>query len=114
MEKAIILAIWAAFLVTGNAVGQNPDSTKKSQEEQKSSLRRNTRKNKLDNLVRMDKSLLPEAVLTTLRSSERYFDWEKSPIYKSKEEDMFVVVFKRGTTTKEYMFRRNGKEIHDN
>jgi len=53
---------------------------------------------------------LPEAVKQTL-SAPQYQGWESSTIYRSKNNDMYVIEMGKGTEAKTFRFGADGKPI---
>lgn len=53
---------------------------------------------------------LPDAVKQTL-AAPQYQGWESAPIYRSKNNDMYVVQLGTGTEAKTFRFGADGKPI---
>lgn len=53
---------------------------------------------------------LPDAVKQTL-AAPQYQGWENAPIYRSKNNDMYVVQLGTGTEAKTFRFGADGKPI---
>ncbi len=61
-------------------------------------------------MIKIQATDVPEAVKQTL-SAPQYQGWESAPIYRSKNNDMYVVEMKSGTETKTLRFGADGKPI---
>jgi len=61
-------------------------------------------------MVKIESTDLPEAVKQTL-SAPQYQGWETSTIYRSKNNDMYIIELGAGTEAKTFRFGADGKPI---
>ncbi|MEO5976516.1 MAG: hypothetical protein ABIS36_06935 [Chryseolinea sp.] len=61
-------------------------------------------------MLKITSTDLPDAVKQTL-GAPQYQGWESAPIYRSKNNDMYVIEMKNGTEAKSFKFGADGKPI---
>jgi hypothetical protein len=76
-------------------------------------FRHSTKRNKLENMIRVDTTSLPNTVLTTVRTGPKYKGWKNGMFYKTKEDDMYILIIPQGELSRRYVFAHTGNEIDD-
>lgn len=61
-------------------------------------------------MIKITSTDLPDAVKQTL-GAPQYQGWESAPIYRSKNNDLYVIEMKNGTEAKMFKFGADGKPI---
>lgn len=61
-------------------------------------------------MVKIQSTDLPDAVKQTL-GAPQYAGWETAPLYRSKNNDLYVVELKSGTESKKFRFGADGKPV---
>jgi len=64
----------------------------------------------VDEMKRIAADELPEVVLDSLKQAEPVA-WEKSVVYKSQKEDLFLVEVRDGGQERTYRFNREGQRL---
>ncbi|HTE31450.1 MAG TPA: hypothetical protein VK666_13810 [Chryseolinea sp.] len=106
MKKLMFIVAGLLFMAT---VTFAQDSTKVDKDVKTSPEQTQTQNYKQD-MIKIQSTDLPEAVTATL-AAPQYKGWETSPIYRSKNNDMYVIEMTSGTETKALRFGADGKPI---
>jgi hypothetical protein len=61
-------------------------------------------------MVKIKSTDLPDAVKQTL-GAPQYAGWETAPLYRSKNNDLYVVELKSGSESKTFRFGADGKPV---
>jgi len=61
-------------------------------------------------MVKIKSTELPDAVKQTL-GAPQYAGWETAPLYRSKNNDLYVVELKSGNESKTFRFGADGKPV---
>jgi hypothetical protein len=66
----------------------------------------------IDETSRIGIEDLPPAITKTLKGPE-YKGWEKSVIYKDKDQDIYTVDIREGGKSRKYRFTKDGQRLKD-
>jgi len=102
MKKIILVVAGMLFMAT---VTFAQDSTKVQQSPEQEQSQNYTK-----DMVKVTSADLPEAVKQTL-AAPQYQGWEAATIYRSKNNDMYIVEMGKGKDAKALRFGADGKPI---
>ncbi len=114
--KTIILIMAAAFCLSAASVNaqdatQRRDTTGTTGVQQQRTQQPS--QNYQKDMVKIQSSEVPDNLRTTLQDTQ-YKGWEKSTIYRSKNNDMYLIETKdESNRTKTHRFDNSGKAIKD-
>jgi len=104
MKKVFFIVAGLVFMAS---VTFAQDSTRTQQQQ---SPEKEQTQNYTKDMVKITVPDLPEAVKQTL-SAPQYQGWESSTIYRSKNNDMYIIEMGSGTEAKTFRFGADGKPI---
>lgn len=99
--KKLMFIVAGMLLMATVTFAQDSTDVKKSPEQTQ---------NYTQDMIKIQSTDLPETVKTTL-AAPQYKGWETAPIYRSKNNDMYVVELKNGDEAKSFRFGADGKPI---
>lgn len=107
--KKIMLIVAAMAFVTTVTLAQDSTRTESQQPtEQQQSPEQTPSQDYTKDMVKIKSEELPEAVKQTL-AAPQYQGWESSTIYRSRNNDMYIVEIGSGTEAKTHRFGADGK-----
>lgn len=104
MKKLLLIVAGMLFMATVT-FAQDTDSTRTQQSPEQAQTQ-----NYAKDMVKITSTDLPEAVKQTL-AAPQYQGWESSTIYRSKNNDMYVIEMGSGAEAKSFRFGADGKPI---
>ena len=99
--KKILFIVAGLLFITAATFAQDTTRVQKSPEQTQ---------NYTQDMIKIKSTDVPEAVKLTLQAPQ-YQGWETAPLYRSKNNDMYIVEFKNATETKTFRFGADGKPI---
>lgn len=102
MKKSMFIVAGMLFMATvtfaqdSTAVQPSPEQTQTQ--------------NYTKDMVKITSTDLPEAVRQTL-AAPQYQGWDSSPIYRSKDNDLYIIEMGTGAEAKTFRFGADGKPI---
>lgn len=111
--KKMILTFAGSLLIGMSALfaQQQQDSTRNQNQNQNQSQSYRNMPNKSD-MVMVKTTEIPASLRATLQSDE-YSGWENGTVYRTKNNDQYLVEIKDGDQTKTYRFDKNGKPLRE-
>jgi hypothetical protein len=107
MKKALLIVAGVLF-ATAATFAQDSTRTQEPQQTQSPEQQPSTDYSK--DMVKITATDLPDAVKQTL-AAPQYQGWESSTIYRSKNNDMYVIEMGNGAEAKSFRFGADGKPI---
>ncbi|MGC3944074.1 MAG: hypothetical protein QM762_06030 [Chryseolinea sp.] len=106
--KKVLLIVAGVLFAAAATFAQDSTKTQQPQPTQSSEQQPSTDYSK--DMVKITATDLPDAVKQTL-AAPQYQGWESSTIYRSKNNDMYVIQMGSGAEAKNFRFGADGKPI---
>ena len=108
--KKVLLIVAGVLFAAAATFAQDSTSTQSQQPQQTQSPEQQPSTDYTKDMVKISATDLPDAVKQTL-AAPQYQGWEESTIYRSKNNDMYIIQMGSGTEAKNFRFGADGKPI---